>query len=88
VILVAGRRARGPQGEEEVRRHRGAAFFEGEDHSFLQGRCEFFIGLYIILKNTVFVKLVPVAVPCLKIPSNFIPAILVVSPILYFDCVG
>jgi len=46
---------REPQGEEEVRRHRGAAFFEGEDHGFLQGRCEFFIGLYVILiKNTHF----------------------------------
>jgi hypothetical protein len=71
---------REPQGEEEVRRHRGAAFFEGEDHGFLQGRCEFFIGLYVILikKHTLFVKLVPVTVPCLKVPSNLIPAILVV----------
>lgn len=45
-VLLAGRRAREPQGEEEVRRYRGSAFLEGEGHGFLQGRCEFFVVLY------------------------------------------
>jgi hypothetical protein len=44
-MVIAGRRAREPEGEEEVRRHRGAAVLKGEADGFLQGWCEFAVGL-------------------------------------------
>jgi hypothetical protein len=37
LMVLAGRRPREPEGEEEVRRHRGAAILEGKGHGFLQG---------------------------------------------------
>jgi hypothetical protein len=45
LMVLAGRRPREPKAEEEVRRHRIAAILEGEGHGFLQGRCEFAVGL-------------------------------------------
>lgn len=82
--VFSERRAREPQGEKEVRRHRGAAFLEGEGHGLLQGRCEFFVGLLY----AVFVKSVTVSVPCLGIPIEFYSCDYWICQILYFNCVA